>query len=309
MTRIYYHPHCLSRNQFPKDCRQGRSQPWLFGVGGKVGELPGRALAPNARLRAQGGVLRGDVPPSEAGRFWNFDTEFTQFSDNFYAKFIPLEMFKYLWNIMFINVSYKSAMFFNLGIQHFLSFLFPFYPPFPLPLFFPFPFLLFSFPFLSFFSFSSPFPFPFPFLFLSLLPSLFSFLFLSLFFLSFPPSWFLLSFPIFGVGGAVCPPAPPLATPLTAECLVESFYLQPGLSALHQSWSNWNSAANKFQIHHASVNHSVLALCIIWEGWGCVFQGGYHECFASQNASYNYNVSIFFLHSKYSFLFWVRKLS
>ena len=36
------------------------------------------------------------MPPSEVGRFWNFDTEFTQFSDNFYAKFIPLEMFKYL---------------------------------------------------------------------------------------------------------------------------------------------------------------------------------------------------------------------
>ena len=59
--------------------------------GGKVGELPGGALAPIARLRTQGGV-----PPSEAGKFWNFDTEFTQFSDNFYAKFIPLEMFKYL---------------------------------------------------------------------------------------------------------------------------------------------------------------------------------------------------------------------
>ena len=161
------------------------------GGGGKVGELPGGALAPIARLRAQGGVWGG------IGGFWNFDTEFTQFSDNFYAKFIPLEMFKYLWNIMFINVSYKSAMFFNLGIQHFLSFLFPFFPPFPLPLF---PFLLFSFPFLSFFSFSSPFLFPF----------LFSFS-LSLSFLSpfFP-------FPIFALlpdfwcrGGQSAPPAPP----------------------------------------------------------------------------------------------------
>ena len=113
---------------------------------------------------------------------------------------------------MFINVSYKSAMFFNLGIQHFLSFLFPFFPLFLSPFSSLFPFLLFSFPFLSFFSFSSPFPFPFPFLFLSLLPSLFSFLFLSLFFLSFPPfspSRFLLSFPIFGVRGGSLPPLPP----------------------------------------------------------------------------------------------------
>ena len=134
-------------------------------------------VSANCALARTGGCLRGDVPPSEAGRFWNFDTEFTQFSDNFYAKFIP------------------------------------FLPPFPLPLFFSlFPFLLFSFPFLSFFSFSFPFPFPFPFLFLSLLPSLFSFLFLSLFFLSFPPfspSLFLLSFPIFGVRGGSLPPLPP----------------------------------------------------------------------------------------------------
>ena len=178
--------HCLER--FP----QGRSQPWLSGGGGQSWWASRWRVSANCALARTGGCLRGDVPPSEAGRFWNFDTEFTQFSDNFYAKFIPLEMFKYLWNIMFI----------------------PFLPPFPLPLF---PFLLFSFPFLSFFSFSSPFPFPFPFLFLSLLPSLFSFLFLSLFFFPFPlfplpdfcsPSRFLVS------GGQSAPPAPPLATPL-----------------------------------------------------------------------------------------------
>ena len=153
----------------------------------------------------------GDVPPSEAGRFWNFDTEFTQFSDNFYAKFIPLEMFKYLWNIMFINVSYKSAMFFNLGIQHFLSFLFPlFLPPFPLSsLLFSFPFLfLFFIPFSFSLSFSLSLSSSFPFLF-SLPFPLFSFL--SPFF----------PFPIFALlpdfwcpGGQSAPPAPPLATPL-----------------------------------------------------------------------------------------------
>ena len=173
------------KTQVNESFDQGRSQPWLSG-GAKLVSFRWRVSA-NCALARTGGCLRGDVPPWEAGRFWNFDTEFTQFSDNFYAKFIPLEMFKYLWNIMFI----------------------PFLPPFPLPLF---PFLLFSFPFLSFFSFSFPFPFPFPFLFLSLLPSLSSFLFLSLFFLSFPPfspSRFLLSFPIFGVrGGQSAPPAP-----------------------------------------------------------------------------------------------------
>ena len=88
----------------------------------------------------------------------------------------------------------------------------PFFPPFPLPFSPFFSSLLFSFPFLFLFFF--PFSFSLSFsLSLSLLPSLFSFLFLSLFFLSFPPfspSRFLLSFPIFGV----CPPAPPLATPL-----------------------------------------------------------------------------------------------
>ena len=165
-------------------------------------------VSANCELTRTGGCLRGDVPPSEAGRFWNFDTEFTQLSDNFYAKFIPLEMFKYLWNIMFINVSYKSAMFFNL-----------------------FPFLLFSFPFLSFFSFSSPFPFPFPFLSLS---SSFPFLFS----LPFPLFSFLspfFPFPIFALlpdfwcpGGQSAPPAPPLATPLRTtfheSVLFSSFY-------------------------------------------------------------------------------------
>ena len=139
-------------------------------------------VSANCALARTGGCLRGDVPPSEAGRFWNFDTEFTQFSDNFYAKFIP------------------------------------FLPPFPLPLFFPFPLssLLFSFPFLFLFFF--PFSFSFSLSFSLSLSSSFPFLFLSLFFLSFPPfspSRFLLSFPIFGVrGGQSAPSAPPLATPL-----------------------------------------------------------------------------------------------
>ena len=146
-------------------------------------------VSANCALARTGGCLRGDVPPSEAGRFWNFDTEFTQFSDNFYAKFIPLEMFKYLWN----NVYSLSS-------------------PFSSPPFSPF----FSSLFLSF-PFSSPFPFPFPFLFLSLLPSLSSFLFLSPFF----------PFPIFALlpdfwcpRGQSAPPAPPLATPLLS-CLPE----------------------------------------------------------------------------------------
>ena len=135
-------------------------------------------VSANCALARTGGCLRGDVPPWEAGRFWNFDTEFTQFSDNFYAKFIPLEMFKYLWNIMFFLSPFSSL----------------------------FPFLLFSFPFLSFF-----FPFSFPFLSLFFLPfSLFSSF--PSFFFPFPlfplpdfcsPSRFLVS------GGAVCPPAPP----------------------------------------------------------------------------------------------------
>ena len=126
----------------------------------------------------------------------------------------------------------------------------PFPPPFPLPLF---PFLLFSFPFLSFFSFSSPFPFPFPFLFLSLLLSLSSFLFLSLFFLSFPPfppSRFLLSFPIFGVrgGGAVCPPAPPLATPL-----VKNHVFVPN----NQACSVWGFWLTNLHVEK-SMNHALL---------------------------------------------------
>ena len=65
---------------FIEGLSRGVASPDCPGGGGKVGELPGG-----------GGCLRGDVPPSEAGRFWNFDTEFTQFSDNFYAKFIPLD--------------------------------------------------------------------------------------------------------------------------------------------------------------------------------------------------------------------------
>ena len=47
---------------------QGRSQPWLSG-GGKVGELPGGALAPIARLRAQGGVWGGMCPPQKLEDF------------------------------------------------------------------------------------------------------------------------------------------------------------------------------------------------------------------------------------------------
>ena len=152
-------------------------------------------VSANCALARTGGCLRGDVPPSEAGRFWNFDTEFTQFSDNFYAKFIP------------------------------------FLPPFPLPLFFPFPLssLLFSFPFL--FSFSFPFPFPFPFLFLSLLPSLFSFLFPFPLF-SFLSPFF--PFPIFALlpdfwcpGGQSAPSAPPLATPLTGSDNRNNFSIFP----------------------------------------------------------------------------------
>ena len=47
---------------------QGRSQPWLSG-GGKVGELPSGALAPIARLRAQGGVWGGMCPPQKLEDF------------------------------------------------------------------------------------------------------------------------------------------------------------------------------------------------------------------------------------------------
>ena len=164
-------------------------------------------VSANCALARTGGCLRGDVPPSEAGRFWNFDTEFTQFSDNFYAKFIPLEMFKYLWNIMFIIIILSLSLP-HIPRSAFSFFSLPFLPPFPLPLFFPFPFLLFSFPFLSLFSFSSPFPFPFPFLFLS---SSFPFLFLSLFsFLSpfFPFPIFAL-LPDFWCPGGQSAPLPP----------------------------------------------------------------------------------------------------
>ena len=117
------------------------------------------------------------MPPSEAGRFWNFDTEFTQFSDNFYAKFIPLEMFKY-------------------SSPPFLPF-----SPFFSSLFLSFPFSLFLPLFL--FSFSL------------LLPSLFSsfslFSFLSPFF---PFPIFALLPDFWCPGGSLPPAPPPLATPL-----------------------------------------------------------------------------------------------
>ena len=122
-------------------------------------------VSANCALARTGGCLRGNVPPSEAGRFWNFDTEFTQFSDNFYAKFIPLEMFKYLWNIMFFLSPFSSLFPFLLFSSLFLSFPFSlFLPLFLFP--FLFSFSLFFLPFSLFssfpsFSFLSPF-FPFP---------------------------------------------------------------------------------------------------------------------------------------------------
>ena len=58
-----YHVYVIST------CTQGRSQPWLSGGGGKVGELPGGALAPIARSRAQGGVWRGMCPPEKLEDF------------------------------------------------------------------------------------------------------------------------------------------------------------------------------------------------------------------------------------------------
>ena len=174
---------------------RGVASPDCLGGGGGQSWWASRwRVSANCALARTGGCLRGDVPP---GRFSNFDTEFTQFSDNFYVKFIPLEMFKYTpFSIFFLSSSLSS--------------------PFSSPLFLPFsPF--FSSLFLSFpFSLFLP-PFLFPFLFsFSLLPSLFS-SFLSFFF-PFPlfplpdfcsPSRFLVS-------GAVCPPCPPppLATPL-----------------------------------------------------------------------------------------------
>ena len=166
-------------------------------------------VSANCALARTWGVSEGGCTPSEAGRFWNFDTEFTQFSDNFYAKFIPLEMFKYLWNIMFINVSYKSALF---------------------------PFLLFSFPFLSFFSFS--FPFSFSLSFSLSLSSSFPFLFS----LPFPLFSFLspfFPFPIFALlpdfwcpGGSL-PPLSPIG------------YAPDGINETHiiehnSKTSNWN---------------------------------------------------------------------
>ena len=171
-------------------------------------------VSANCAHARTGGCLRGDVPPSEAGRFWNFDTEFTQFSDNFYAKFIPLEMFKYLWNIMFIIIILSLSLSLSLTypVQHFLSFLFPFFPLFLSPFSSLFPFLLFSFPFLSFFSSSSsPFPSPFPFLSLSSsFPFLFSLPFPLFSFLSpfFPFPIFAL-LPDFWCPGGSLPPLPP----------------------------------------------------------------------------------------------------
>ena len=149
-------------------------------------------VSTNCALARTGGVSEGGCAPSEAGRFWNFDTEFTQFSDNFYVKFIPLEMFKYTpFSIFFLFSSLSSPF----SSPPFLPF-----SPFFSSLFLSFPFSLFLPPFL--------FPFLFSF---SLLPSLFSSF--PSFFFPFPlfplpdfcsPSRFLVS------GGAVCPPRPPI---------------------------------------------------------------------------------------------------
>ena len=93
--------------------------------------------------------------------------------------------------------------------------LFPFFPLFLSP--FPLSSLLFSFPFLFLFLFSFSFSLSFSLSLSSSFPFLFSLPF-PLFFFPFPlfplpdfcsPSRFLVS------GGAVCPPAPPLATPLS----------------------------------------------------------------------------------------------
>ena len=155
-------------------------------------------------------MSEGGCAPLRSWKIWNFDTEFTQFSDNFYAKFIPLEMFKYLWNIMFINVSYKSAMFFNLGIQHFLSFLFPFFPLFLSPFSSLFPFLLFSFPFLFLFFFPFSFSLSFSLSLSSSFPFLFSLPFPLFSFLSpfFPFPIFAL-LPDFWCPGGQSAPLPP----------------------------------------------------------------------------------------------------
>ena len=154
-------------------------------------------VSANCALARTGGCLRGDVPPWEAGRFWNFDTEFTQFSDNFYAKFIPLEMFKYLWNIMFISIFFLFSS---------LS------SPFPLPLFFPFPLssLLFSFPFLFLFFFPFSFSLSFSLSLSSSFPFLFSLPFPLFSFLSpfFPFPIFAL-LPDFWCPGGSLPPLPP----------------------------------------------------------------------------------------------------
>ena len=137
--------------------KQGRSQPWLSG--GRSWWASRWRVSANCALACTGGCLRGDMPPSEAGRFWNFDTKFTQFSDNFYAKFIPLEMFKYsspFSSPPFLPFSpFFSSLFLSFPFSLFLPlFLFPFL--FSFSLFF----LPFSLPF-PLFSFLSPF-FPFP---------------------------------------------------------------------------------------------------------------------------------------------------
>ena len=168
---------------------QGRSQPLLSGGGGgKIGEVSQRRISAMCALVRTEGCLRGDVPPSEARRFWNFYTEFVQFGDYFEAKFMPL--LKFIFLLKQCLLSFLSS-FFSL----FLPFLFPLLFFF---LFFPFflPSFPFSFSFLPFFSSFPSFSFSFPF------PSL--------------PDFFL-PFPIFGVGGQYAPlppPPPPLATPL-----------------------------------------------------------------------------------------------
>ena len=132
------------------------------------------------------------MPPSEAGRFWNFYTEFVQFGEYFEAKFMSLLSFIFLL---------KQCLFpfLSSSFSVFLPFLFP---------------LLFFFPFLSLFllfSFFLPF-------FFSLLP----------FFSSFSFPFHLLSFPIFfspsrflvSGGGGSLPPCPPIGyAPGLRQCM------------------------------------------------------------------------------------------
>ena len=61
---------------------QGRSQP-LLSWGGKTGEVSQWRVSAKCALARTGACLRGDVPPSEAGRFWNFYTEFVHFGEYF----------------------------------------------------------------------------------------------------------------------------------------------------------------------------------------------------------------------------------